>query len=274
MKALIDGDVLRYRIGFASEETVWDVLLKRDEEFGALRTFSSKAEALEWIGEDDTDVVLQSRVIPSPIQNCLHSVKLQIEQIIKGSLADEYKVYLSGSTNFRNNISVTRVYKGNRPDRKPYHFENITNYLVERFGAVISDGQEADDDMSIEQWNDKECVICTIDKDLDMVPDWHYNFVKDIRYYVDEDTANEWFYCQLVMGDTTDNIQGIPGAGKKKAYEVLKECQTEMERYQAVRDLYMETYKDGDTVLLEMARLLWMRQHPDQLWLPPVQLHT
>ena len=98
-----------------------------------------------------------------------------------------------------------------------------------------------------------------------------YDFVKDIKFWVDEDTANEWFYCQLIMGDTTDNIQGVPGAGKKKAYEVLKDCSTELERYEACLVLYKEAYGDGYMeALVEMGRLLFMRRKPHQMWTPPI----
>ena len=119
-----------------------------------------------------------------------------------------------------------------------------------------------------------ETIICTIDKDLDMVPGWHYDFVKDIKYFIDEDTADEWFWCQMIMGDSTDNIQGIPGGGKKLAKVTLWDCQTTMERYNSVLQLYQKAYEEAtltpEEALIENARLLWMRRKRDEMWKPPL----
>jgi len=297
MKALVDGDVLRYRIGFACETTIYGAVIKGEEEWGARASFPSKKALKEWVETwklEEDDYTIITHVEPEPIAHCLHSVKLQMDSIIKGAGADDFQVYLSGAGNYRDKIATVRPYKGNRPDRKPYHYNNITDYLINNYGAIIVEGQEADDAMSIEQYEDYDLtksyctghewggcepelhlemntIICTIDKDLDCCPGWHYNFVKDIKYWVDEWTATTWFYCQMIMGDQTDNIQGIAGAGKKKAYEVLKECQTELEMYKAVAAEYQRAYVKGEEVLLEMGRLLWMRRREDELWTPPIQ---
>ena len=63
------------------------------------------------------------------------------------------------------------------------------------------------------------------------------------------------------MGDTTDNIGGLPYGGDVLAYAVLDGLQTEEEMFQAVWNLYYEYYEDearASERMLEDGRLLWM----------------
>jgi hypothetical protein len=55
----------------------------------------------------------------------------------------DYRVYLTGKGNFRNDVAVTAPYKGNRKDKeKPVHLEAIRKYLIEDWNAVVSEGEE------------------------------------------------------------------------------------------------------------------------------------
>ena len=156
MKSLIDGDVLRYRIGFACETAIYSLTIVGEEEWGPRVSFTKKKDMKEWAEEhglvEKEDYNISTRVVPDPIAHCLHSVKLQMDSIIKGSGADGYTVYLSGETNFRDRIATIRKYKGNRPTKKPFHYENIGKYLIEKWGAVVIEGEEADDALSYTQW--------------------------------------------------------------------------------------------------------------------------
>jgi len=126
-------------------------------------------------------------------------------------------------------------------------------------------------------------VIATVDKDLNNTPGWHFNWNKGELYWVSEEEATYNFYRQLLTGDRTDNIQGIPGIGPKKAEKILAECDSELSMYLAVWEAYgeyMNTQGDYpeqdevDAVLLENAYLLWMVRELDSdnkpvMWEPP-----
>ena len=111
----------------------------------------------------------------------------------------------------------------------------------------------------------EDYTIITTDKDLNMLRGKRYNFVKKEFNYVTEEQAMRFFYTQLLTGDRTDNIQGIPGIGPKKAEKMLKDAVTEEEMYNVAKLGYAD-----DVVLLENARLLWLRREPLQLWTPPL----
>ena len=223
MKALIDGDILVYRIGFASENETESIAIARCSEF--------------------------------------------IEDLILFNGFGEYQGYLTGKTNFRNEIAVTAPYKGNRKSAKPKHYQLLRDYMESAWSFTMIEDQEADDAIGIAAYEMEvgEYCICSIDKDLDMLRGDHYNFVKDERYFITEEEGIKNFYKQLLMGDRVDNIIGIKGIGTVKAERLLKECKNENEMYLAI----LEAYDGNAERVLENGRLLWIRRQPLQLWQPP-----
>jgi hypothetical protein len=226
MKALIDGDILVYRIGFASENETESIAIARCSEF--------------------------------------------IEDLILFNGFGEYQGYLTGKTNFRNEIAVTAPYKGNRKSAKPKHYQLLRDYMESAWSFTMIEDQEADDAIGIAAYEMEvgEYCICSIDKDLDMLRGDHYNFVKDERYFITEEEGIKNFYKQLLMGDRVDNIIGIKGIGTVKAERLLKECKNENEMYLAI----LEAYEGNAERVLENGRLLWIRRQHNQLWTPPSSL--
>lgn len=181
--------------------------------------------------------------------------------------AEDYKAYITGKSNFRFDIAVTHPYKGNRKDFvKPKHYEALRSRLI-RLGAVVTEGEEADDAVGIECCKANYWMVHQ-DKDLNQLPGWHYNPVKGEKYYVTEFEGLKSFYKQLLMGDRVDNIVCLKGIGTVKADKILKDCTTEIELYQAVSEAYEKTEEPAER-LLENARLLWLRRTEGELWEPP-----
>ena len=215
--ALIDADIICYRVGFASEDV--------EEKF------------------------------------CLARVTELIHEIVYTELqCDDYKAYITGKGNFRYDIAVTEPYKGNRKDAKrPVHYEAIRHHL-QRLGAELVEGQEADDAVAIEASTNGGWIV-SIDKDLDQVPGWHYNFVKKEEYYITEEEGLRNLFTQVLTGDRIDNIIGLKGIGPKKAAKLLEDCKTEREYYDACLKAY-----DGNQLRVdENLNLLWLRREPNQM---------
>ena len=226
MIGLVDSDILCYRVGFASNDEAESVALTTLDGF-------------------ITDLMME-------------------EQILE---VMSFEFYLTGKTNFRNDIAVTRPYKGNRKSEKPVHLQALRNHLVEVWDAKMSEGNEADDMMAIRQTElGDDSIIISLDKDLDMVQGWHYNFVKNERYYITAEEGMKRFYTQILTGDKVDNIQGVHRCGPKKALKILQDCETEQEMWDAV----VEAHKSEERAL-EDARLLWMQTKEGELWQPPNQ---
>ena len=230
MLAIIDGDILRYEIGFAAEASV--KYAAQDE--AVLPTFEYVRELLE----------------------------RRIEEIMEETECEEYKLYITEGESFRYEVAKTVPYKGTRKNQKPWHFKNLTVYMIHNMNTeVVDNGLEADDAMAMAAMRDGEgSVLCSRDKDLRQVPCNFYSWelgsqprVGPIRIgYTGElqmdgkklfGTGGLWLQAQMLMGDSADNIPGLPGVGPVRAYNLLKDCSLE-EAQERVRDMYRE-YK-GD----------------------------
>ena len=188
--------------------------------------------------------------------------------------------------NFREDLAVTKVYKGNRVKSKPFHFNNLTVYLMARYNTVIANGMEADDLLGITQVSrgTENTVICSRDKDLRMIPGWHYSWEcgrqASIGPYKAEPNGEliekgngkilgygfKFFLYQMLVGDTVDNIPGVPGIGPVKAYKKLTQpgCDDPLVAYQEVVKAYQEAFpEDWKTHIREMADLLWIVREID-----------
>ena len=179
---------------------------------------------------------------------------------------DGWSLHLTGGNNFRHDVAVTAVYKGNRADKpKPKHLKALREHLVKNWGAVIAEGQEADDAIVIEaQSLNGDCIIASLDKDFKQFSGWHYNFIKHEHQFVTPYEGMKFFYMQILMGDAADNIKGLFRVGPKKAEQMLDGCETEIDMY----NVCVSAYESADRVL-ENARLLWLRRYPNEMWSPP-----
>ncbi len=267
--ALIDGDVLVYACGFASDQNHYVC------EDGV--DFKYKKEAVEYSTEKGYDVKeIKKHITTEPVENCLHSVRQMIDSVINATKAGIVKVYLTGKGNFREELPSETIYKGNREDApKPTHYKAIRDYLTDTWNAEVTEGQEADDALGIYQSNNKDTVICTVDKDLDMISGKHYNWTKpsDGVYSIGKFEGLQNFYQQILKGDNVDNIKAIYGVGKAKAKKMLEHCSTEQEMCIETQLCYAE-YGLSPEQYLTNARLLWIRTKEDELWTPSMEMRT
>lgn len=223
LQPLVDGDILVYRCGLASKE-------------------------------------------PEPLSYTLHSVKETLSGILSAFEAPETaQVFLQGQHNYRDRVATILPYKGNRdPSKRPIYFDEIRLYLQEYWGAQLCHGRETDDMLGITQYahKDKSTCIVSIDKDLMMIPGYHYNWVKKELEYVTMQQANIHFFMQALMGDRTDNIQGIPKVGVKTAEKILATTDyTWNEMYLRVQQEYRNKF--GSEWLKhfhENLTLLWIQR--------------
>ena len=110
--------------------------------------------------------------------------------------------------------------------------------------------------------------VVSIDKDLDQFVGWHYNPKKKIRYLISPNDAIRFFYYQMLVGDTADNVKGVKGIGPKKAERILANCETEEEMFDTVRDLY-----NNDEEMLMNGKVLWLWQKENDIWTPMKELN-
>jgi hypothetical protein len=240
----------------------------------------------------------QGNVVAEPLShaitnvcNLLHQISRDVTRMMR--CAGEPGViftslFLTGKGNYRENIATIKPYKGNRDKlHKPVHYDALRTFMRERMSAELVEGREADDAMASRQYQSEyeSTVICTIDKDLLMVPGLHYNYKNKTLSSVSPLEGARAFWRSVLVGDAVDNIGGCYKIGPKKADSIMS-CLTSKdleqynkEAYAAVLDVYLGSMVkygwdiygglSAELALLENARLLWMQEFPGQLWVPP-----
>ena len=197
----------------------------------------------------------------------------KIDEIIEYLLEDTMfepdtelmEVFLTGKGNFR--FELVDNYKANRSGvERPIHLQAIRDHMVEHWGAVVSEGEEADDLIGIRATQiGPYAVVASIDKDMLQIPCIHYNLWKKTWTKVSEWGGLLFFYEQILTGDKADNIIGLHGVGPVKAKKVIEGATTERELF----DRCVARY-DGDVdKVIENGKLLWLRREEGQLWSPP-----
>lgn len=254
---LIDGDVLVYRIGCASERVI------------------------EWGGGLTT---LHSDAISS-----VAALDSQLEYLTDLLKADQVVVALTchETVNFRK--AIYPQYKENRSEkRKPLVWGALRNHLVEKWDAKIKPNLEADDVLGILSTmlhHGQERIIVSIDKDFKTIPGLFYNML-DGQGPVQEITpvmADFNFLLQTLTGDAVDHYPGCPGVGPKKAASILegdKPWPGMDAAYAKVKAAYAKA-GFGEEYLLSQARCARILRYDDYdhtlkqpiLWRPPHGRH-
>lgn len=212
----------------------------------------------------DADSILYqiAHLEPSPAL-CKKALDDRIGEIMSDIDAVNGVVFIKGKDNFR--YKVADDYKGNRKDTIEPDVKERIDMLYEyaKGFCVESDNAEADDYCGVASAlaikENQSFIVCHIDKDLDMIPGWHYNFRKKEFYEV---SLSEGYYNlmkQILTGDSTDNIQGIKGMGPKTADKILNNVDNDH-----LLDKVIDTYKQkcGDNwehEFYKSANLIYIR---------------
>jgi hypothetical protein len=267
LQPLVDGDIIRYEIGYASE-VGWRAKTQKDE-----------SPPFSYVSE-----LLHQRL--ADISSACNTIK-------------KPRIFFTTGRTFRFDIATKKPYKGTRIEKKPFHFDNLTVYLRDIMGAEEVTGIEADDMLAIEHVSsDGETILVSRDKDLKQVPGWFYSWELNLQpswgpALITREgelkftpanaekkkpakltgTGLSWFYAQVLIGDPVDNIPGLPNTGPVAAFELLQ-GKTPAEQLNAVMGAYLDYYEclpKAVQQLLEQGRLCWLtrRLNEDgspQLW--------
>jgi len=297
VRLLLDADPIVYACGFASQHH-WYVAVATDDtrSHDAGTKLAGPTEGLRALQDEMAEAwpaveswTAYEHIDVEPVAYALNSVKKQIMRIHETVEAWAKRpaipeLYLTGAGNFREQIATIRPYKGNRkPWHKPRLEREIKTYMIERWDATVCHGQEADDMVSIRQIScareGAPSVIVSIDKDLLMVPGWHYNPNKDEFHKTKPKEGMCRFYRQVIAGDSVDNIGGAYKLGAKAAEKLITPKMTQRKMWETVLDAYAASAKKWGTewcndlqphqAALECARLIWMRRKPGEIWESP-----
>ena len=191
MIALIDSDILCYRVGFATNEDTPEAALS------TMAIFLEDLVLFDLIDVDGYELYLTGK------DN--YRKEIAVTAPYKGNRTDKEKPV---------HLQLLRDYLVSAWDAKVSEGQEADDDIAIRATEL---GDEA--------------LIVSLDKDFNQVPGWHYNFVKKEKSYVNAEDGLRFFYSQILTGDSADNIKGIFRVGPVKAAKMLANAKTERELY-------------------------------------------
>ncbi len=255
-----------------------------------------------------------------------HNCTVTIDHLTALAGAEFYTLFLTPSDSNKGQrfqSAALKEYQANRKGKeKPRYLNAMRDWMGAKLGATMCRDCEADDGMSMAQYkaikegNENLSIIASRDKDLRMVPGLHLNWEsgaiegtsadEPFGYIYIDDTKStktvkgygwKFFWCQMLMGDTADNITGLPlvhpevmnkvkptaasnknpekrkpgKCGPVLSYEILNSVDNNKDAALLVANLYKVCpewsvhWKTGEPVdhkeaFLSEATLLWMRR--------------
>lgn len=271
---VVDADTLVYRSAAASEER--SVLVKHlpsnREKIYKNRTKFKKEMQEKNFEVNPGDFTFLDIQEPEPLANCLHTIKMQAQNIIDRFSGAEVIFCCGEKDNFRLNLPLPEQYKSNRADTiRPVHLLEGKEFLIKKFKAQSAVGFEVDDLSIILAYDGKhkgrDVMLAAVDKDANQavglklfdyanpekeivkVNNWHdikLNEKKEFKSY-----GVPFFCYQWIRGDLSDHIIPYKLAGVKfgdtAAYNLLKDCKTATECLEKVVWQYQQWYQNPVT---------------------------
>ena len=257
---LVDGDIVAYRAAAAADGRYYEV--------GGTR-FKYSADAKAYA---DKKSISNSEIIsnyePEPVENALHTVNTTMDMIEEWFLTRERNpiiiTCLSCERNFR--YDLWPEYKANRKQqRRPEHLKACKEHLIAQHKGRMFHPYEADDLIAmtaVRLTSEGHTVsIASNDKDFTQLGRKNlsfYDFTTGKSWWVTEEEAARYYYKQLLIGDTSDGVDGIPGVGSQTAIKILEECKSAKEMDAAVfwhyTEYYMKKLHKGGSISEKLQR--------------------
>lgn len=279
---LLDLDAIKYICASVGQKTSIRAIQKTtgDEFLFKTRTEMygrSKTKIGGWLEtynkEKDLDLVpydftIEDIVVPEPLPAVLHTVKTTVERIVYESKVDNWKGFLGEGDSFRVELSTLKKYKGERPDTKPFHFENVVEYLKTKYNPEITTHYETDDKLIMLANKKKDIVIMGNDKDYKTHDVNFYDINKPDDGIIDCSGLGElWLdvkgnvrgkgrlfkYFQIISEDAVDNYKANCFSdiawGEKSAYKVLKDCINDGQAFEVMLETFQHLYSEPKKVI-------------------------
>lgn len=207
-----------------------------------IKSWIRRKKSREWMENEIKNLIINR------LHNMANNIFLEIEET--GIEIGEIRYFLTDcKKSFRKSLDVE--YKANR---KPNKWVNmVRRYLIEIEFSETSEYFEADDlikDAAL-TLKENEFIILSVDKDLKQIAGLHFDYfgekvelkngqiskVSRGLEVITKQEANLYFWTQMLVGDTSDNIKGIKGIGPVKAKKALKDNEN-------IEETVIEFYKN------------------------------
>jgi len=183
------------------------------------------------------------------------SLNYFLNTILEKINPDYYLLVGDVHNNFRKQLYSS--YKANRKSKDDLglmFLSDLRTYAIKELNMMVFNKLEADDILTylnqsklFKKYIKKHFKIVKIeiaskDKDLTQIPCTFHRIIKEgdiITTNIDASTAIYNLYHQVLTGDSVDNIKGIFGVGKAKAFKMLESIEFKLNK-----ETYIEEYSN------------------------------
>lgn len=273
---IIDADTLAVA---AAEGAQKKSIIAKDSISGRTKQFKNITEMKESMKEKGTlnrlqDIEIENIVEPADVSHALANVKAKLKNIYEFVDADKTIIVIGGKATYRQALELPSPYKNNR-GTKAVHLQACKDYLVERKGAMVVEGIEADDETCIlaEDYKQKgwDVVLSSPDHDsfqmhgiwllnykeknlqdgLRFLEDHSFDTIKKEKYTKSVGSGVGYLAAQILMGDGTDTYKPTEIAGLKYGMQsvkkAFKDCVEPKDFLEVVKHKYQEWYPEAVT---------------------------
>lgn len=278
--ALIDADTIAFAAAssceFSGELLVRDMY--DDEEWALIETDP---------GYDAENHMMYSINLDEAVQHCMDKIG---RILLQTGCKDFFLHFTVGRESFRY-TKVDVEYKANRQidsqgnkTRAPFGLYQIKQMLCKKYPLKTKMWYECEADDAV-WWlgnmYQEKYIVCAVDKDIlgaleveafnyyerqEYIHPKSGNLIKaiDMTFQQSENPKEFWFH-QCLTGDSGDGIIGIRGVGPAKAAKILKTCQTDKERWDAIVLAYEKAGRGMIDALLNMRMVRLDQFNPETM---------
>lgn len=181
----------------------------------------------------DADSLIYYEMHKPTLEEAVYGIDERVKKILDKCNTTLYSGFLTEGRCFRYDVAPS--YKANRKGGgdKPIIFYALKAYLKQHYGFTSQPRLEADDLVCYYSFTDtRKTIVCSPDKDvLYQCVGMHYNYQKGEFQHTTPDEALKFLWQQVLMGDSTDGIPGLPGVGAKTSENWLKNRSKDFEAF-------------------------------------------
>jgi 5'-3' exonuclease len=224
----------------------------------------------------DGGILYQLTVVLDNVQD-KKEVKAKIENYFNDNIFSRitgfegrYMLILDSKKNFRKEKYAD--YKANRDNRELPKWLHYAKELVKPY-AVEFESLEADDGIAlVHTYNEYlfnkghiDYRTCIVSGDKDLIQLGGHIFRPSRKYkgiekantfaFIEEEQANRYFWLQMIMGDSVDNIKGIVGLGEKGGDDMFDAMEDIVVNANNIVDNIITIIKKSKRAKLDMSEI-------------------
>lgn len=157
------------------------------------------------------------------LDECIETCDGFINTVLLKTNASRFTGFITKGKCFR--YSVFPEYKSNRKYTNPMkHSFDVRDYMIKRYGFVSLEGYEADDlciSLRKQLKDEYNCVVVSGDKDLLNLEGVNFNVRTHELFTKTKEDEMNFFWRQMIHGDTGDFVKCLPNHGPVAANTLL-----------------------------------------------------